>query len=149
MVQKCEVRGCSNRSGLLKPKTDEQHQRWKNAVGSVSTAAKRHFFICCEHFSTQQFERDFAFELTGKKTPNYILLKKNAMPDINLVGMYNNSQMMRGQHKNLLGHEVPRKVRRVDNAVQIGETTINSNYQSGNDITIKHFYRYKLSIIDM
>ena len=125
MTRKCLIPGCSKHSGLLTPKTDAQHQSWKNAVGSVSNATKRNFFICCTHFSTQQFERDFAFELTGKKTPNYILLKKNAMPDINLVGMYNNSQMMRGQHKNLLGHEVPRKVRRADN-VQIGNKCLQS-----------------------
>ena len=62
--------------------------------------------------------------------------------------MYNNVKMMCPKNIYLLGHEVPCKVRRIDN-VQIGETTINNNYQSGNDITIKHYYRYNLSIINM
>ena len=81
MPYRCKIRGCSNQSGLLNPKTDAQLQSWKNAIGSVSKTAKRNFFICCKHFSTQHFERDYQFELTGIKTPNYVLLKKDAMPD--------------------------------------------------------------------
>ena len=85
---RCKVRGCSNQLGLLQPKTDAQFQSWKNAIGSASKAARRNFLICCKHFSTQHFERDFQFELTGKKTPNYVLLKKDAMPDTDLGGRY-------------------------------------------------------------
>ena len=87
MVYTCKIPGCSNRVGLLRPKTDAQYQSWKNAVGSVSNSIKRNFTICDKHFSTQQFECDLQFELTGKKRTSYSLLKNDAVPDRDLGGM--------------------------------------------------------------
>ena len=49
MARWCRIRGCSNRSGLLSPKTNAQLQRWKNAVGRVSEAVcLRNFQLCCK-----------------------------------------------------------------------------------------------------
>jgi len=86
MAVSCFVKNCKLKQKVKhRPKTAEQLQDWKNVVGySGNVSVLNNFRLCDNHFSEHQCERDFMYELTGRKQKRRLL--PTAVPDLLLGG---------------------------------------------------------------
>ena len=79
MPVKCAVEGCTNMRALHWCRSEEQFMLWKQTINYTGKVSKQYFRICSKHFSENQTQRDFQYELLG--LPVRHILLPNALPD--------------------------------------------------------------------